>query len=196
MQNAVRGRRELFLSQLDDGIRYMFVRDIVIPTLHAEAVGCAENIGDGAALGRDEFKTSHFEKLAVGVAEVDGVHETAVDWAGVLNPESFQALRDLGVGSARDVEGNVVQVADILRVGGRVVGARRPHKEGDQTPVARIEIQVVLFRDIQVGLLEDERHAQHPLVEIDDGLAVRTNKGKVVDPLGLNSGHRLFSVIS
>ena len=81
----------------------------------------------------------------------------------------------------------------LLRVGRRVVDPGWADEEGDQPPVARVEVEVVLFGHIQVGLLEDERHAQHALVEINDRLAVRADEGDMVDPLGLDFGHDLHS---
>jgi hypothetical protein len=55
---------------------------------------------------------------------------------------------------------------------------------------------VVLFWHVQVGLLEDEGHAEHTLVKVDDRLAVRAYEGDVVDTLGLNFGHLYISKIT
>jgi hypothetical protein len=42
-----------------------------------------------------------------------------------------------------------------------------------------------LIWDVEIRLLENQRHAQNAGVELNGGLAVRANKGDVVDPLNL-----------
>ena len=44
------------------------------------------------------------------------------------------------------------------------------------------------FGDVEVGLLEDEGHAEEALVEVDGGFAVGADDGDVVDALGLDGG--------
>ena len=56
-------------------------------------------------------------------------------------------------------------------------------KIGDQPPVARVEVEVALRRVVEVRLLEDERHAEHPLPEVDRRLPVGADDGDVVDAL-------------
>ena len=43
-------------------------------------------------------------------------------------------------------------------------------KIGDQPAVAGIEIEMAFAGLVEVGLLEDERHAEHAFPEIDRGL--------------------------
>jgi hypothetical protein len=51
------------------------------------------------------------------------------------------------------------------RVQLRLVG-----EDGQQPPVARIEVQVILVGLAEVRLLEDEGHAEHALPEVDGAL--------------------------
>ena len=131
--------------------------------------------------------------MAAGVAEVDRVHEAAVDGAGVGNAVVGEALRDLHVRGARDVEGQVVQVADALRVGRGVGHARGPHEEGEQAAIAHVKEEVGLVGHVQVGLLEHKAHAQHAVVEGQGGLAVRADHGNVMQSLALDLGHGRLS---
>ena len=45
-------------------------------------------------------------------------------------------------------------------------------KHGQQAAVARVEVEVTLISLSQVGLLEDERHPEHALPEINGALPV------------------------
>ena len=90
-----------------------------------------EYIGMSVALGRCKFKASHFKQPPVGIAKVNRVHKAAVDVARVLNTAFLQALCYLCTGCTRDVVGDVMQVADVLRIRGLVINARRAHKECD-----------------------------------------------------------------
>ena len=74
-------------------------------------------------------------------------------------------------------------------VGVRVGFSRLVGEDGDQPPVAGIEIEVALGRDVEVRLLEDERHAEHALPEIDRGLPVGADQGDVVHALRLQLLH-------
>src|SRR5215210_4249272 len=52
-------------------------------------------------------------------------------------------------------------------------------------PVAGVEVEMALRLVVEVGLLEDERHAEHPLPEVDGGLPVGPDDRDVVDALAL-----------
>jgi hypothetical protein len=59
-------------------------------------------------------------------------------------------------------------------------------EDGDQPPVARIEIEMPLVGVVEIGLIEDEGHAEHALPEVDGGLAIRPDDGDVVHALRLD----------
>ena len=62
-------------------------------------------------------------------------------------------------------------------------------KISDQPPVARIEIEMAFGGLVEVGLLEDEGHAEHAFPEVDRGPAVRADERDVVHALGLKLLH-------
>jgi hypothetical protein len=59
-------------------------------------------------------------------------------------------------------------------------------EDGDQPPVAGIEIEMPLVRIVEIGLIEDEGHAQHALPEIDRGLAIGAVERDVMHALHLD----------
>src|SRR4029077_7499416 len=63
-------------------------------------------------------------------------------------------------------------------------------KDRDQAAIARIEIEMARLGRIQIGLLKNERHAEHTFPEIDRGLSVRSDERDVMDSLRLNLSHR------
>ena len=68
-------------------------------------------------------------------------------------------------------------------------------EDGDQAAVSGVEVEVALVGVVEVRLLEHERHPQHPLPEVDRGLAVGADQRDVVDALALelaHGGHRPF----
>ena len=75
------------------------------------------------------------------------------------------------------------------RRGRRIGLARLVGEDGDEPPVAGIEIEVALGGDVEVRLLEDEGHAEHAFPEIDRGLPVGADQGDVVHPLRLQFLH-------
>ena len=88
----------------------------------------------------------------------------------------------------------MMQIPNILRIRCGVIDSRRAHKERDQPPIPRIEIQMQFLGYIQIRLLEHERHTQHTLIEIDDRLTVGSYKRDVMNALRLYFGHRYFSI--
>ncbi len=63
----------------------------------------------------------------------------------------------------------------------------------DQAAVARIEIEVAFRRVVEIGLLEDERHAEQAVPEVDRRLPVGADERDVVDTLGLKLPHAFSS---
>jgi len=87
---------------------------------------------------------------------------------------------------ARDVERDVLQVADPARMRRRVVLAGLVREHGDQPAVARVEVEVVLVRVPEIRLLEQESHAEQALPEVDRALAGRAHDRDVMHPLHLD----------
>ena len=83
---------------------------------------------------------------------------------------------------ARDGVGDVMDVADDLGDGGAVRLPALADEEGDEAAVAGVEVEMRLLRHVEIRLLEDERHAEDALVEVDRVLPVRPDQGDVVDP--------------
>src|SRR3954453_7325649 len=63
-------------------------------------------------------------------------------------------------------------------------------EDRDQPAVAGVEVEVALGRVVEVRLLEDERHAEHPLPEVDRPLSIGSHDRDVVPPLALELPHR------
>ncbi len=63
-------------------------------------------------------------------------------------------------------------------------------EDGDQAPVARVEVEVALRLVVEVRLLEHERHAEHALPEVDRRLPVGPDDRDVVDALALKLSHQ------
>ena len=68
-----------------------------------------------------------------------------------------------------------------VRVGSGV--ALLVREDRDEPPVARVEVEVALRLVVEVRLLEDERHAEHALPEVDRRLPVGADERDVVDAL-------------
>ena len=83
--------------------------------------------------------------------------------------------------------------ADVGRGAGRVGRALLVREDRDQPPVARVEVEVALRLVVEVRLVEDERHAEHALPEVDRRLPVGADERDVVDALALELPHRSTS---
>ena len=62
-------------------------------------------------------------------------------------------------------------------------------EDRDQPAVARVEVEVALGLVVEVRLLEDERHPEHALPEVDRRLPVGADDRDVVDALALELSH-------
>ena len=93
----------------------MFIRDGIIATLHAQTMSNAEHLCQCMSLWGNELEASQLEQLPIGITEIDRVHKAAVNGTCVLNPKFTQALHHLSISGARDGEGKMMQVANILR---------------------------------------------------------------------------------
>ena len=100
--------------------RQMLVRDRIRALLDAELVRQKQHFGVSNSGQREEFEVREFDQLSQRVAEIDGVHEAAIHFAGVFDPAFVQPFLVLVEGGAGDVEGEVMEIADPFRVGGGV----------------------------------------------------------------------------
>jgi hypothetical protein len=148
-----------------------------------------QHVGMVAAERRLEFVAGKFDQQPERVLEIDRVEDLAVADAGVLDPACVEPFDRLHEHGARDVEGDVVDAAGVGRRAARIGLAVLAGEDGDQSPVAGIEVDVALQRVVEVGLLEHERHAEQALPEVDRGLSVGADQRDVVDALGLQFLH-------
>ncbi len=119
------------------------------------------------------------------VVEVDRVHEAAILDAAVRDPALVEPLDRLVERRLRERERDVVHAARVGRRAARVGRARLVREDGDQPPVARIEVEVALALVVEVRLLEHERHPEHALPEVDRRLPVGADERDVVHALAL-----------
>ena len=84
-----------------------------------------------------------------------------------------------------------MHVADDFRHRRAVGGPPLADKKGDQATIAGVEVEMDLLRHIQIRLLEDERHTEDALVEVDRVLPVRADQGDVVHA-GCRNLHRII----
>ena len=83
----------------------------------------------------------------------------------------------------------MVDVAGLARRGRRVDDAVLVREDGDQPPVARVEVEVALAGVVEVRLLEHERHPEQALPEADRRLPVGADERDVVHALALDLAH-------
>ena len=136
-----------------------------------------------------ELVACQLQQLAQWVAEIKRIHKAAVHFARVADAALVEPPANLRVGGARDGKGNVMQVANTLRVARRIDTAALVGEHGDQAAVTRVKIEVAFLRHIQVGLLKDEGHAEYALPKVDAGLPIGSDQRDVMDTLGLNLPH-------
>ena len=109
-----------------DGVGQVRVGDIVVAAGGADEMRLQQDLGVGDADRRLELVAGQLQQLAQRIAEVDGIHEAAINGAAVADAALVQAGRNLGIDGVADDKGQVVEVADALRVGRRIrAGATR-----------------------------------------------------------------------
>src|SRR5215213_3288186 len=165
-------------------------RDVVVAALHAQVMRPHQHVGVGVAGRRLEAIGGELDQQPERVLEVDRVHEAAVLGAAVADAALVEALDRLRERGLRDREGEVVDAPGVGRRAAAVALAPLVREDGDQAPVARVEVQVALGLAIEVGLLEHERHAEHALPEVDRGLPAGADDRDVVDTLALQLAHQ------
>src|SRR5208282_721987 len=142
------------------------------------------------AFGGVELPARQLDQEPERVLEIDGVEDHPVAHAGALYAARIQALNGLHEDGARNVEGHMMHTADVGRRAtlDRLTVLAREH--GDEPPVSGIEINVALARTVEIGLLENEGHAEHALPEVDRRLAIGADQRDVMQTLGLKLLHR------
>ena len=171
----------------------MLAVDVVVAALDAQLVRLEQHVGVREAGGRLEAIRGELDQQPERVREVDRVHEAAVLDAAVLDAALVEPLDGLGERDLRDRERDVVHAAGIGRRAGRIGRPALVGEDRDQAAVAGIEVQVALALVVEVRLLEDERHPEHALPEVDRRLAVRADDRDVVDALALELPHGCLS---
>ena len=159
-----------------DRVGEVLLRDVVVAALDAKLVRLEQHVGVRVAERRLEAVRRELDQEAERVLEVDRVHEAAVLDAAVADPALVEPLDGLLERRLRERERDVVDAALVGRRAGRIGFALLVREDGDQPPVAGIEVEMALGRVVEVRLLEDERHAEHALPEVDRRLAVRRRR--------------------
>src|ERR1041384_8628156 len=179
-----------------DGIGEVLAADVVVAALDAEAVRLQQDLRVRVPRRRLEAVGGELDQQAQRVVEVDRVHEAAVLDAAVFDPAFVQALDRLREGRLRERERQVVYRARLSRRRLAAGLSTFVGEDRDQATVARIDVEVALRLVVEVRLLEDERHPEHALPEVDGRLAVRADDRDVVDALALELPHGVFLVLN
>ena len=138
---------------------------------------------------RLEAIRGELDQEAERILEVDRVHEAAVLDTAVPDRPLVEALHRLVERRLRDRERDVVHAADVCGSASRIGLAILVGEDGDEPPVTRIKVEMALSLVVEVGLLEDERHAEHAFPEVDRRLPVGSGERDVVDTLALKFSH-------
>src|SRR3954470_8932333 len=168
----------------------MLLRDVVVVALDAELVRLEQHVGVREPERRLEAIRRELDQQAERILEVDGVHEAAILHAAVADAARVEARDRLVERRLRERERDVVHCTDVR---GRSLRVRLPflvREDRDQPPVAGVEVEMALGLVVEVRLLEDERHPEHALPEVDRRLPVGADDGDVVDALALELLHR------
>ena len=166
----------------------VLVGDVVITGLAAERVGAPQDLGLAHAFGGVELVAGQLQAQAVRVAEVDRIHEAAIERLEG-NAAGLESLGHLGLCGPRHREARCARGGRCRGMRAGVVLALLVGEHGDEPAVAGIEVEVVLLGPPEVRLLEDESHPEQALPEIDRALAIRPHQSDVMDSLHLDSRH-------
>src|SRR6516165_4029747 len=140
------------------------------------------------SLGGLELVAGQFDLEAIRIAQIDRVHEPAIT-LDELDAAFTQSSRRQGERSPRHIERQMLHATNFpWRVPPRVLPGL-VGEYGEQAAIARVKVQVILSRIAQVGLFEEERHAQHALPEIHRALPGGSDDCDVVNALHLCRFH-------
>src|SRR6476469_343970 len=162
----------------------MFIGNVMVAPLHTQMMRLHQDIDRPNPFRRLELVTGELDFEAVWIVKINRVHEAAVA-LDEFDATFAQTTRSLQERRTRDVESNVLRASDFARRMTFGILTRFAGKNREQTAVAGVEIEVVFIGLAQIGLLEDERHAQRALPEIDRALLRRPYECDVVNTLDL-----------
>ena len=164
----------------------------MITALDPEAVGLDHHVSIAESFRRLELVARYLDGEAIRVLHVDGIHEAAITLVkrDAVCSEPCRRFEERG---ARDIECDVINRPDFAwRRPSRVLpGFIR--ENGEQLPIAWIEVEMILFRVAEVRLLEDEWHSENALPEVDRTLFRRADDGDVMNSLYLDFLHGSLS---
>src|SRR5262245_15667121 len=167
--------------------------DVRVVPRDPELVRLEQHIGVRVADRRLEAVRGELDQQPERILEVDRVHEAAVLHPGVADPSFVKTLHRLRERRLGHGERDVMHDARLPR---RRLLLGRPllvREDRDQPAVAGIEVQMALRGVVEVRLLEDERHPERALPEVDGRLPVGAVDRDVVDALCLDLPHRYRS---
>lgn len=186
--SLMRERQPVARYEVFYGIRHILILDVHCTALKPQFVSAPQDLGMCVSGWRFELVASQFDPVTQRVAKVDGPHKSPIDAPGIGNSAFVQAVGDLVVSREADLERDVMGRPDLIGD----VANRRPvfrAENRDQTPVARIEIEMTDFGSVEIGLFEHERHPEDAFPEVDAGLAIRPVEGDMVYALRLYPSH-------
>lgn len=175
-------------GQSDQGIGEILIFNIHATSFDADLVGTREHIGMTATVRRFKFVAREFQKLTERVAKVYRIHEAPVDFAGTGKSRLFEAAHRLIIAGPRDIEREMMEIADAVRVRVAIDLPVLACEDRDQSTISGVEIEVGLLDIVEVGLFENERHAEDALPEIDRRLPVCADERDVMNPLCRDCG--------
>src|ERR1700727_1773849 len=137
---------------------------------------------------RLEFVTGELDQEPERILEIDRIHEHPIANSR-LDAARLEPPNGLRPDGARDVERDMMHTAYVGRRAAMHRLAVLSREHGDEPAVAGIEIDVALVRIVEIGLLENEGHAEHALPEIDWRLPLGADERDVMRALRLNHFH-------
>src|SRR6202042_126295 len=169
------------ISEMDFGDRPVAARD-------AQIVRGEQHVRVRVAGRRLEFVTGELDQEPERILEIDRIHEQPIANSR-LDAARLEPPNGLRPDGARDVERDMMHAAYVGRRAAMHRLAVLSREHGDEPAVAGIEIDMALVRIVEIGLLENERHAEHALPEVDRGLAIGADQRDVMHTLRLKLLH-------
>src|SRR5271165_6434439 len=152
-------------------------------------MGGEQHVGAGEAFRRVEFPARELDKEPERILEIDSVEDHPVAHPGIGDAARAKPVDNLHEHGARDVEGDVMDAAGVGRRAALDRLAVLAGEYCDEPAVAGIKIDMALAGIVEVRLLENERHAEQALPEVDRGLPIGADQGNVMQTLGLKLLH-------
>ena len=130
------------LEEALDTISQMLCCDVMICALNPEPVSSEEDVGVTKSFRGLELVAGQLDLQAIWIPQVDGVHEATVTLEE-LDALGSQTVGNLKESGTRDVEGDVLDTADVPRCRSTGILKGFIREDGQQAPVAWIEVEVV-----------------------------------------------------